>query len=494
MERIKIFDLCILLDKEEFLNFEQYLIHFMKAKKQCLQLYVLIKECYQKANYNWRKTQLDLHQLAEKIYPKKVGKHTFAKLRYELLKYLEEYCAFLQFKKDKQYHLIHFLAERGNQNYFKKVLNKANREFEGKESITLEKTKYELWNGFMQIEFVSNKEKYETDFKGMFDSFTNYSLLRRMQLYCILLNRYWIIIEKAEEIEEEIKLEMQEITKLVLKRKGIELIAQVYVTCIQMLEGDFKKATELRELLTNKKEKLAIEEQKKMFNYLYTICLQKIRKFPENKSEYRKEIIKDYFYRYENNLLQEGGFIPIQHIKNLCNYATTRMNRTDELRFTEKEAEEIIKEVTKKASPEYRSSTRNHVYGVFHFFNKDFKKAIEVLSRQKKGTYSNYALRFDDYTVLLRSTYEIEEPVDSRVTGFIKILNRNRTKSIPNLKWLEYYNFAKAIKKLDALKNLSRTYRSDKEKALKEMKNILKKPIKLSNWFEQKLEELGFEL
>ena len=491
MERIKIFDLCILLNKEEFLNFELYLKHSINARKQCLQLYELIKERYKKAKCDWKRTRLDLNSLEEVIYPEKVGKHTFAKLRNELLKHLEEYCAFINFRKDHQFHLIHFLAERDSQHYFKKVLKKVNKEFENQQSIISEKTKYELWNGFMQIEFVSNEEKYKTDFKEMFNSFTNYSLLRWMQLYCILLNRNLINKEKSENIEEEIKLEMQGIAELILERKGIEIVAKVYVTCLQMLEGDLGKTTELRKLLIENRENLAIEEQKKMFNYLHTVCVRKFIAFPEKAFEHRKEIVKNYFYRYENDLLHEGAFIPVQHVKNLCNYATTRISRTDELKLTKEAAEKLIKEVTKKVNPQYRNSTRNHVYGVFHFLNKDYEKAIDVLSKQKKGTYANYALRFDDYTILLRSVYETEEPVDDKVTGFIKVLNRNR--SIPSHKWLEYYNFAQAIKQLDALRDLAVIYDSDKKKALEEMKSLLEKPIKVRNWFEQKLETLGFK-
>ena len=141
MKKTKIFEICLMLSKEEFFNFETYLKTFTKATKQCLELYSFLKESYEKSNYKWSKASIEKERIEKKLYGQKTHNSTFATLRNDLLKYFEEYCAFLQFKEDKHHHLLRFFAKRSDEHYFRKVFNHTNRQLKDLQGLEILNTK-----------------------------------------------------------------------------------------------------------------------------------------------------------------------------------------------------------------------------------------------------------------------------------------------------------------------------------------------------------------
>ena len=503
MNKTKIFEICKILTTSEFIDFEVYLTHYTKAGNKCIRLYLFLLEGYKASNYNWDKANIDKDIIKKELYKNQKSESTFRMLRSELLKYLEGYCAFLQFQSEKKSHfpyLLRFLAERNNEQYFRKIFTKKKEYIAKLEGLEVLNTEYELWSTSMDIEFIGSLEKNQTNFESLYNSFTNYSLIKRMQQYCILLNR---VLINEEEISESIVAEIEGtkeyrgVIELAIEKENIKLIANAYKFCIQMLKNKVDKYYELKNLLEENKDKIDKEDQRKIFNFMYTFCIYQIRNNQSKNSqivnEFQTEVIKTYFYRYENGLLEVGLFISVMDVKNVCNYAILRTRMDGEMNMNQEDAYKTIMAIHNKVKPEKKHNSRNHNLGNYYFYIKDYDKAIAILRKQKLTDYPNPYLRFDEQTVLLRSFYESKKDtkLENGMNAFKLALNNDKLIALGKKE--AYYNFILAMRKLYLIQQ-NRVEEKRIQPALKELSKLLAKPIKVPHWFKEKIKELKLVL
>ena len=486
MKKTKIFELLSILSKKEFLDFEFYLKHFTKSREtsKYIQLYELLKKAYQKAEYNWNKADIDKDKIEAAL--NKNQQTAFRKLCSELLRYSEEYCAFLQMRTEKNDYLLKFYTVRNQENLFKKVYNEIIRKqnsIKGLERLQLKSNTLEhLW----LLEFTNNPEIVKTDFNELFLSFSDYTCIKQLRWYCVLLNRS-LLIDKFQ-ISPEVKNEIKLILKLEEQKVKRLFIFPFYQHCIWMLQGKNESYYQLKDLLVNNKEKVDVKDQRIFFNMMHSFCMT-------NKDvSFRKESFLNYFYRFEEGLLEENGYIAVQDVKNLCSYATLRTKMKGELFMSMTEAIDIFYRATKKIKTTFKTSTRNYHLGTLYFFHQEYNKVLEYLKPLKAEKYANPFFHFDSRLVLVRTYYELQEEGVDRLEKSI----RNFKSALDNDGFLPqkdkdgYYNFLLAMRKLSALRYTYGYDQTKTQKNYKDLKKILEDFVWVKDWFISKLEDFKF--
>lgn len=491
MKNTDLFTLFSLLSTVEFTNFEFYLKHFTPISQKGMQLYQLIKTAYELAKQDWKEVKLEQTTIEKTIYGKQKNNSTFRTLRSELLDYLEEYCAFLELKKEKKHLLIHFLAKRNHQNLFSKTFKDINKVCESNVGLASLKTQSLLWESYQAIEFKNNPRITQTNFNAYYTSFTDYSLIKRMFHYCILWNRK--LSRDDVEIDPVITKEIHEIAQIASNKKSIGILGQAYKACIEMLEGNIESYYQLKMLLLKQDQALLIEDKKILAHFMYSFCLEEKNKNSDHVEEFKKEVMVNYFYRYEQGFLMEDGFIPVLHVKNLCTYAAFRTLRNDDFAMTKADAVELILKTNATIAPQYRISCKNHNLALLHFYNKDFKTSIDLIKSKKQAAYFNPYFKYDDWMILLRSFYELdiekEEELLYGIRSFKAMLDRENF--LPTKDKKTYYNFIFVIKTLDKIRRKKERY-EETTKLEQQLGKYLDKPLKMAirEWALQKIEEL----
>ncbi len=484
MKKTKIFELLLILSKKEFLDFEVYLKHFTKSREmnKSIRLYTLLKKAYQKADYNWNKADIAKEKIEATL--NKQEQTAFRKLCAELLRYLEEYCAFLQMRTEKNDYLLRFCAVRNQVPLFNKVYNESIRKLnalEGLENLQLKSSTLEhLW----LLEFTNNPKVARTDFNKLFLSFSDYAFIKQLRWYCVLLNR--CLLTNTFQIEAQVKEEIHLILQLGKLKASHLFIFPFYQDCIQMLQGEEKSYYELKELLIANKEKVDVKDQRIFFNMMNSFCMS------HKDGNFRQEAYLNYFYRFEEGLLEDdNGSIPVQDVKNLCSMAILRTKMDGELSMTISDAIDIFYRATKKIKAQFKISTRNYHLGTLYFFHQEYDKVLEFLKPLKAEKYANPYFHFDSRLVLVRTYYELAEDGSDKLERGI----RNFKSALDNDAFLPkkdkeaYYNFLLAMRKLSALRY---TYNYDQSKAQKnhkDLQKILEGFVWVKSWFVTKLND-----
>ena len=486
MKKTKTFELLHILSKKEFLDFEFYLKHFTKSREtsKCIQLYALLKKAYQKAECNWNKADITKDKIETAL--NKNGQTAFRKLCTELLRYLEEYCAFLQMRTEKNDYLLRFCAMRNKGTLFEKVYNESIRKINFTEGLESLQQKCNILEQLHTLEFTNNPKVAKTDFNELFLSFSDFALIKQLRWYCMVLNRDLLAtsFQISTDVEEEIDL----ILKLETKKTKRLFVLQFYQLCIKMLKGNDKSYFQLKELLINNRKKIDVKDQKIFFNMMHSFCMT-------NKDiSFRNESLLNYFYRFETGLLEENGYIAVQDVKNLCSYATLRTKMEEELAMTMTDAIDIFYKTTKKIKTAFRISTRNYHLGTLYFFHQEYNNVLKFLKPLKTEKYANPYFHFDSRLVLVRTYYELQEEGTDKLERGI----RNFKSALDNDDFLSkkdkesYYNFVLAMRKLNALRY---TYGYDQPKAekhYKDLQKILEGYVSVKSWFISKLEDFKF--
>jgi len=218
---------------------------------------------------------------------------------------------------------------------------------------------------------------------------------------------------------------------------------------------------------------------------MHSYCMSK------KDTNYRKESIINYFYRFETGLLAVNGYIPVQDVKNLCTYAILRTKMKGELAMNITEAIDIFYRATKKIKTAFRSSTRNYHLGTLYFYHQEYNKVLEYLKPLKAEKYANPYFHFDSRLVLVRTYYELQDKgkgkLERGIRNFKSALDNDDFLSKKGIKG--YYNFLLAMRKLINLRDKYGFERSKAQKNYKDLKKILEGSVLVKAWFIKKLED-----
>ena len=483
MKNTELFDLLKTLNETEFHDFGEYLVIFAKVgeEENMMKLFRMLEKSFTKVHFQWDKWSLEKAQVHLEIFQKsletKKDNTNLRNLIHRLHKQLRNYCRFLQFHKkpEESDYLLEYLSERGAYEIFEREYRNCTKNQQY--GVKAMKQKHEVFEIKIDAFIKNQARKQQPDYQQTFELFEDFVLVKKMQLYCTMLNRKLI---GRFEFEEGFEEKIEGIFVVAQGRKSINLLASVYKVCSQMLQGKEEQYYELKKILLQNAAVLDKKDLKLCYIFMSTFCYHIGKQF-------FKEARQDYLYRFDNKLLYEGDFIPLMHAKNVCTaiFQETAAVKIDG--WSQDFAEKKIRKVVKETPPTYRKSSLQFHLGVLAFYFQDYSKTIEIL--KKKRNYANPNFDFDGRTILLRAYYllkdiELIDDFEKEVRNCHNALKNARTLS-EDYK-AEYHNFATAIKQLYEIRLIYD--RKTKKTKIEKLQNFLNHhKLKKKEWFVKQL-------
>jgi len=491
MKKNKFYRVLISLSKRQFYKLEFFLKYTEEARNKCLKFYYLIKHDYKNAKENWNKVSLNKQEIHLELFKKPLSANSSSlrELCSEFYKHLENYCAFIQFQQDKEKYYLKYLNEKGLNDLFEKKYSqhlKTNNSLIGSHNI---------WNSIKLKELYS---KYEINndvprkilIEDIISDFGEFSDIKNLQLYCVLLQKS---ISRNSEIDENLSNKIQIILNKSNQSIKNKILYNLYGSSIDLLHNNnFDNYKSFKERLFNYVDAIANKDLIFLFNSLISFCNKQMKFLSGEKVQfYWSELITNYFYMYDSGLLNDGKYVPIMHVKNICMLSINRIKQNGDLKLSKDQVMKVIKESKDKTIPLYAESTYNFNMGVLYFSIDEYEKAIKLF--ESKANYSNYFFVYDIKMYLLICYYLTEEgdKFDKTMASFRELLRRH--KFLSKHEKSTYNNTIKAFKKLHSIRdNFKYKYRYNVKSDIKKMQNYMEnKSINYKNWLVQQLNSLN---
>lgn len=491
MKNSRLYELISSLSEKEFFDLEPYLNHFTKARQKCKMLYSCFKESYVNNENNWQKACPAKATVINKIFDEKVKNRnsSLAVLCNELCHHINKYFAFLMHQQNDNDLLVQqYFFERNMFDAFRKHKIEIEKKMEtsiGSASTHKRVQLLDLNNDFDKHHYSS---KPNLSFGYLYDAFKEYFFTKQLKIYCVLLNDAIIYNEEADASIQKEMLKLANSNKLA-KFKDHTLI-NLYKTCSEMLLKKAGQYEALKTLLEQQKVIIEIDDHKTIRNAMLTYCNNMLHQPNEARAYYREEYLLNYFYMYENNLLNTGNYLPTMHLKNICSLAVIRTKESGRLHLSEDKVYELIKESYNKVVPKHQQSTYYFNLGVWYLYKKQYANAIEILNIS--NTYANAFFTFDSRTILLRCHYALHNynVIEQKVAAAKEALRREKQLSARHK--TEYRYFFVFIEKLSRIKAEKKyLYRPSIQQKLQLLENsVIEKPCKLRAWLLNEIKEL----
>lgn len=489
MEKSKFLKVLISLDSEQFYKLEFFLKYMEEARPKCVEFYAIIKENYISAKENWNVIILDKESIHLQLFkrPFTTQSSSLRELSSEFYKHLKNYCAYIQFEKEKQYYYLKYLNEKGINELFEKYYIKMLNENNTKNGLVHLWRNIELNELYSEYE-VNNELTRKIDIENIFNEFNNFSAIKNLQLYCVLLQKS---ISRNYIINKNI---LNQIT-LLQQNKTIQpknkLIYKLYENSINMLcESDISYQL-FKKMLYDHIHIISKQELYILFSSLLSFCNKQIQNKNDREAQFFwSELLFNYFYMYEEGLLNDGAYVPIMHIKNICVLSIRRMKEKEPLKFSKSDVISILQESKTKTIPQYRESVYNYNMGKFHLSQSQYEEATKVFETKTK--YANQFFVYEVKLHLLECYFLLNknEKFEKTLAAFKELMRRDQFLSKPNRE--SYKKILKVFSILRKIRdNIQYKYRYKPESDINKLNNYLKDiPLDLSKWFEEQISEL----
>lgn len=475
MKRTEIYKILMTLTDKEFQKAGAYLISFTNASKKSLLLFEEIEKAYKKAKGNWDKAVLTKEVFNQKIFGKTDDDSNARNLRSDLLKHLKSYCRFLQFHQEKHNnYLLAYYLERDCNDLLVETYQKKKKVFQKTQGLSQIQAEYEAFEIHRKLMSKQQTKKEFPDYQTNYERFLDFSLLKKIQLYCYMLNRDLI---EQYQFPKGFEDHMEVIFKTAKKRERIKSLTHLYYTASRMLKGDKTKYTVLKKLLEQSDLNLRKED-----NQLLHLFLESFNISQNN----QLELYRSYLSRFDKQLLHDGRFVPLMHAKNLCSIIPVLL-KTEEAAITK------IKEIIQEIRPKYREITQQYGLGVLYFYRKEYRSAIKIFQRK---TTPNAFFDFDGRTILLRCYYLVDdelmkqenenfekiEVIENQSRNFRRLLKKN---TLSDEHKEGYFHFVTALEMLYKIKSQGYVFtKKERILAITELKEFLANhPVKAGHWF-----------
>lgn len=489
MINTKFYKILITLSKEEFLQLGVFMKYLLKARPKCLQLYEVIKKSYKKNRYDWVELNLDKSKVHFDLYKKEMSNtNNLRELSSEFYKHLKKYCAFLQFSEDEEVYFLKYLNKTEVNDLFEKEFDRLKKENSEILGIDRLKKNIELTE-FYENYKVKKLIKKPTDLNKLMSEFNNYANLKHLQLYNAALQN---VLARNFKIDKNFENLSAKVFNKQIVNCDLTLLYELYYDSIDMLKHEDEQKYELlKEKIYHNFDLISNYDLYGLMHSLASFCnLQIQKKSPTESLYYREELQLHYFYMYDSELLNDGNFVPAQHIKNICSLAVLRINESGRLQFSLDEAKDVIDSAKLKTIPRFRESTYHFNLGTFYFFQTEYDKAIEAFETKKP--YANHYFVYDSKLYLLRCYYLInaEEKYEKMIIAFRTSLGRDKFLSAQEK--ASYSNSMKAFVTLKKIRTDTKfTYKYDPTSEIEKLKFFLSKnSVQSGPWFLEQLNKL----
>lgn len=197
---------------------------------------------------------------------------------------------------------------------------------------------------------------------------------------------------------------------------------------------DLKHYYSLKEYFNKIISKVSRDEQYFMFSHLQNYCVRKVH---EGNEDFKREGLEIYKIMLEHNSYSysENEYMEILTFRNVM-YFCYMLNEFEWLRY-------FIDKYIDTLNPEYREDMRNFSFANLYFYQKDFEKSLEYIS--KKFNHEVFLFKTDVKNLMIRLYYELNhlEQAYSLVDSYKHFLSSNkeisRSLNIIFSKFLKYY-------------------------------------------------------
>jgi len=490
MINTKFYKILVTLSKDEFIRFEFFMKYMVKARPKCLLLYTIIKKAHKRSKYDWAEVKLDKSKVYFDLYQKKMkDTSSLRELSSEFYKHLKKYCAYLQFIDDEDMYFLKYLNKNEVHDVFEKEferIKKENNKILGTDILKKNMELTEFYENYKIKKMISDP----TDLNQLMKEFTTYSNLKNLQLYNVALQNVFARNFKIDPAFKAINTKILNQTEF---DANVQILYKLYGESIYMLEfQDESKYGVVKNMIYDCSDTISNYDAYFVLNSLISFCNQQIRKkSPKESLFYREELQLHYFYMYNSELLNDGNYVPAQHIKNICTLAVLRINESGRLHLDDNEVKTIIENAKEKTLPRFRESTYHFNMGTFYFFQGEYDKAIEAFETKK-----SYANRYFVYTAklyLLRCYFitNADDKYEKMITAFRTSLGRG--KFLSKEEKTSYSNSLKAFVQLNKIKtDIAFTYRFDPSSNIEKLKLFLSEnSVRGSLWFLEQIEKFS---
>ena len=494
LKKTDVFKVCCTFDKQEATKCLLFLAEFTSASKKCRMLFEEIYKHYKKNNFDWNSVNITISSLNKKFFGSEEDSNAARVLRSELYKNLKKYCSFLNFQKKQKclesVNFLDYLADKKEADVFIKEYNKVQKNIKIKKNTKTEteifkigidylNTNYLSYKSFLELTVNDQSKKNKLDYNLHYENFSRFSILQKIQNYCLILNYYLI---KKQKINKNIENEIESLFLKAKKIPSIKLIAEVYETASLMLKNDKVQYKKLKEILLTEDKNISKNDKQTLYIFMYNFCVG------SNDPTLIDESRINRLRQFDEGLLHDDEYIKLMNAKSLCTIILNLTKSSDEtIKITKAEAELKIKNVIKEMHPEHRVSTEYFHLATLDFFFNDYASAVKKLKKSPK--YANAFFDFDARTILQRCYYflnDIDE-FDKGIKNFQSALRNDR--DLAKKHKTEYLNFTSAIQILHNAKLVHD--KNDKKKLLEKLEGFLqKKPVKVMNWFNTQIQAL----
>jgi len=495
LKKTDVFKICSTFDKQEATKCLVFLAEFTNASKKCRMLFEEIYKHYKKNNFDWNNVKITIPSLNKKFFGSEKDNNAARVLRSELYKNLKAYCRFLNFQKKKKrfdsVNFLDYLADKKEVNLFIKEYNKIEKNIKIEKDTETEvnhifkigidyvKLNHLSYESFLELILMDQSKKNKVDYHLHYENFSHFSVLQKIQNYCLILNHH--LIEK-QKVNTNIENEIESLFLKAKKNPSIKLIAEVYETASLMLKNDKLQYNKLKKFLLNEKNNISKKDKQILYIFMHNFCIA------SNDPNLLNESRINHLRQFDERLLHDQAHIRLMNAKSLCTTILNLTRSSDKtIKMTKAEAELKIKDVIKEMHPEHKVSTEYFHLAILDFFFDDYKSSAKKLKKSPK--YPNAFFDFDARTILQRCYYFLDDidEFDKGIKNFQSALRNDQ--DLAKKHKTEYLNFTSAIQILKKAKLVHD--KNDKKKLLNKLEGFLqKKPVKVLNWFNTQIQAL----
>jgi len=291
---------------------------------------------------------------------------------------------------------------------------------------------YSRWN-FLQKNNIQKRDNLQV----VSDNLTLYYLTRQFQLVFEM-----ITMRDTYKTNYDLDFLDDLFSIATLPQFSSSPLVQTYMTAVKMVKDeDTHYFEQLKALLLKYSDNIAANAQNDLYILATNFCTRRVI---AGQTEYLEELLRLYQTMFEKKLLVEGEYIPVDKMKNIISVGV-KLQYFD---WTEK----FIEESKNLISPRFRDSVYSFAMGAIHFYQNDFKKAVNYFIRVEDIDI-NYTL--DGKSLMMKAYYDLDEDYSERTEqifkSFIAYIKQNKV--ISSLNKEAYTNFTKTLISLYRIKH-----------------------------------------
>lgn len=430
----KLIQLLQTLSKKELKDFRSFVASDYNNPNRHLEKFINLLTKYEG---DFTNPKLEKEIFFKRHYPGEVFDEQ--KIRYlqsDLTKLLEDFIAYIEFRKDRfqqQLYLTQSLQRRNASKYFLQELQKLN---DLNETSAFRDSDYYLkLHKLSEIRYEYSSENrnraFDNSLQELIDNLEITYLARGFRYYCEMINRRNIL---------SVSYNLSFFDELVhhLRKGTFDDIPAIYIYrlihCTLTKPDEIQHYTNLLDALKKYEHLFGRNEARGMYVFAQNFCIRRIN---SGDKEALGMIFALYQEMVDKNLIFEGNFVSQPDFKNIV---------TTGLRLGEDEwVGNFIEEFYPKLNPQFAKNAYTYSMAWVHFARKEHDKALRMLL---KVEFNDVYYHLDSKSLLMKVYFELEEydAFASLVDAFKIYLRRNQT--ISDLQKKTYHNFILIINKL----------------------------------------------